>query len=145
MPIALLDQVTNSHILAVEVEYFAVLCAKIARLDPRPIPEEREGRKTAKKASGVLNFTIREFLSVVVRGSSFVVIRVPLDRALGGRPLRKRRTERDFGEKGLNLVATSVMNLICMVAVVEMNRERGIFVLQKSRAPGESSRQFEGG
>lgn len=87
--------------------------------------------RAIQKEESILNFTIKAFFSVVVRGSSFVVMRVPEDRALGGMRTRKRRTEWAFGEKGLILAATSVMNFICMFAVVWVRfvkQERGRWV-----------------
>lgn len=64
---------------------------------------------------GVLNFTTREFLSIVARGSNFVEMAVPSLRELEGRLLRKSRTDLDFGEKGLTLVVTSVMKRVIIL------------------------------
>lgn len=64
----------------------------------------------------VLNFTSSAFLSSVDRGSILMDMAVPWDRALGGRLVRKRRTDLDLGEKGLILVATSVMNLVIILS-----------------------------
>lgn len=42
---------------------------------------------------------------------------MPLARAVGGRLERKSRTDRVFGEKGLNFVLTSVMKREIILAV----------------------------
>ncbi len=44
-----------------------------------------------------------------------MVIPIPLARALGGRKDRKSRAVRALAEKGLNLVVTSVMNLVIIL------------------------------
>lgn len=67
------------------------------------------------QGSCVLNFTTREFLSIVDRGSIFVEMAVPSLRALEGRLLRKSRTDLDLAEKGLTLVLTSVMKRVIIL------------------------------
>lgn len=60
--------------------------------------------------------TCRELGSADARGSSWVVIFMPLARAVGGRKERKTRAAFARGEKGLNRVVTSVMNRVIMAA-----------------------------
>lgn len=67
------------------------------------------------REGSVLNVTNSAFFSSVARGRTFVEMAVPCVRALAGRLLRKRRTDLDFGEKGLTLVATSVMKRVIMM------------------------------
>lgn len=66
----------------------------------------------------VLNLTRRELGSVEVRGSKVVVMAMPLDRAFGGRNVKKRRAGLAQVEKGLNLAVTSVMNLVIILTAV---------------------------
>lgn len=63
----------------------------------------------------LLNFKLNELPSRLVRGRSLVLIFI-VCRALGGRWARKIRQVFPRLEKGLNLVETSVMNLVIMVA-----------------------------
>lgn len=56
--------------------------------------------------------------AVELRGKRLVLICMPLDRALGGRLLRKSLVARERIEKGLNLVFTSVINRVIIVSVV---------------------------
>lgn len=62
----------------------------------------------------LLNFKLNELPSRLVRGRSLVLIFI-VCRALGGRWARKIRQVFPRLEKGLNLVETSVMNLVIMV------------------------------
>lgn len=47
-----------------------------------------------------------------------MLICMPVDRALGGRLLRKSLVARERMEKGLNLVFTSVINRVIIVSAV---------------------------
>jgi hypothetical protein len=66
----------------------------------------------------VLNLTLRELASGAVRGSSVVLIFIPVALALGGRWVRKSRAGFAHAEKGLNLAVTSVMNFVIILAVL---------------------------
>lgn len=48
---------------------------------------------------------------------------MPLDRAVGGSSVRKRRAGLAQVEKGLNLAVTSVMNLVIIVTAGTQTRE----------------------
>lgn len=63
----------------------------------------------------LLNFKLNELPSLLVRGRSFVLIFM-VCRALGGSWARKIRQVFPRLENGLNLVETSVMNLVIIVA-----------------------------
>ena len=63
----------------------------------------------------VLNLRTRELGSELLRGRTFCVIFMPADRASGGKWARKDRQVLLAWLKGLNLVETSVMNLVIMM------------------------------
>lgn len=63
----------------------------------------------------LLNFRFRKLASLLSLDSNFVLIFI-VCRAFGGRCDRKTRQVFARGEKGLNLVETSVMNLVIIVA-----------------------------
>ena len=63
----------------------------------------------------VLNFKLNVLPSLLVRGRILVLIFI-VCRALGGSCARKIRHVFPRLEKGLNLVETSVMNLVIMLA-----------------------------
>lgn len=59
----------------------------------------------------------KELVSFDVFGSNWVWIVMPSARAVGGKFERKSRTDLVLGEKGLNLVLTSVMKRDIILAV----------------------------
>ena len=61
----------------------------------------------------LLNFRLKVLASLLLRGSSFVLIFI-VCRALGGNCARNIRHVLARFEKGLNLVETSVINLVIM-------------------------------
>jgi hypothetical protein len=64
----------------------------------------------------ILNLTISTGGSVDVRGNKLVFTFIPpATRAFAGRLARKSRVDRAAAMKGLNLVFTSVINLVIMV------------------------------
>lgn len=75
--------------------------------------ENNEVNQSGRK--DVLNLTFRDGGSLDVRGSRTVLMAMPDWRALGGMKERKSRADRAVGEKGLNLVVTSVMNLVIIL------------------------------
>jgi hypothetical protein len=74
--VTLRSETLDVDLVAVKVHDFAVLCVLVNELTP----VER-----TKSLFDILNLTFREFGSVVFRGSSFVLMVMPLIRALGGR------------------------------------------------------------
>lgn len=74
---------------------------------------QRRDRSSSSRID-VLKRTYSELGSFVVRGRRVELILTPMERAVGGSWVRKRRAGFAQAEKGLNLAVMSVMNLVIM-------------------------------
>lgn len=115
MPVDFLRKTLNTELFAVEVHFLAILC-KNSDVSGGPSGESGLRGETASATDDVLNLTLRELGSFEVRGRRVVFIWI-VCRAFGGRRERNSRADRAVGEKGLNLVEISVMNLVIILAV----------------------------
>lgn len=142
MSVDFLYQALDADFARVELEFLAVLCsASLVSLLMWRIRRPR---------IYILNLTAIELGSVEARGSSVVLIVVPVVLAFGGSSVRKRRAGLAQAENGLNRAVISVMNLVIILAVglglcrtpamVLSSGSDQKFVCLASGFPGQSSR-----